>query len=43
MSVSSPGNRVKGSKTRALPWTRQGPSPWNQRWLLRRHPAPFAQ
>jgi hypothetical protein len=33
MSVSGPGTRVKGGKTRALPWTRQGPSPWNQRRL----------
>jgi hypothetical protein len=24
------GNRMKGSKTRALPWTPQGESPWNQ-------------
>jgi hypothetical protein len=24
------GNRMKGSKARALPWTRQGESPWNQ-------------
>ena len=30
MSVLGPGNRVKGSKARALPWTRQGRSPWNQ-------------
>jgi hypothetical protein len=26
----SRGNRMKGSKARALPWTRQGQSPWNQ-------------
>ena len=30
MSVSSPGEPGKGSKARALPWTRQGRSPWNQ-------------
>ena len=30
MSVSCPGNPGKGSKARALPWTRQGHSPWNQ-------------
>ena len=30
MSVSGPGEPGKGSKARALPWTRQGHSPWNQ-------------
>jgi hypothetical protein len=30
MPVSSPGEPGKGSKARALPWTRQGHSPWNQ-------------
>jgi hypothetical protein len=25
-----PGETGKGSKARALPWTRQGHSPWNQ-------------
>jgi hypothetical protein len=30
MSVSGPrGNPGKGRKSRALPWTRQGQSPWN--------------
>jgi hypothetical protein len=42
-SFSARGNRVKGSKTMALPRTRQGPSPWNHRWLWHRHPAPFAR
>jgi hypothetical protein len=30
MSVSGPGEPGKESKARALPWTRQGRSPWNQ-------------
>jgi len=30
MSISGSGESGKESKTRALPWTRQGQSPWNQ-------------